>query len=263
MILRKTVLATMAFLAIGPGFVSADNILLLGDTDAETQVQAALESAGHTVTFAGYYYDWDGVTPNVNDFDVVVFLNGEDYGYALEPAAATALDSFVAGGCGLVMTEWTAYDVCSDYKGAIIAGLLPVTMGDCGDYGYGDTWTVQDPGHALASGLPASWTDEAGWSTVTTKPGASVIVTGTDGNPLVVTSSAEGGRVVYLNHDMTYTTDTMTSESLQLIVNAAEFASCAEQQIADPIPTVSWLGIAFLASLIGLTAVWVLRHATR
>jgi len=248
------------FLSIAPLSVGADNVLLLGDDDAETQVQAALEAAGHTVTFAGIYYDWDGVTPAVTDFDVVVFLNGYDYGYALQPAAATALQSFVAGGCGLVMTEWTAYDVCNDYKGAIVANLLPVTMPDCGDYGSVDTWTVDDPGHPLTAGLPASWTDDAEWSTVVPKAGSVVVVSGTDGNPMVAYSNALGGTVVYLNHDMTYSTSIINANALQLIVNGAEYASCAIRQPGEPIPTVSQWGIVLMSLILITAAFWRIRR---
>jgi len=246
--------------AVGVSPVAADNIMLLGDEDAETQVQAALEAAGHTVTFAGIYDEWDGITPAVSNFDVVVFLNGYDYGYELLPAAATALQGFVAGGCGLVMTEWTAYDVCSGYKGAIVEGLMPVTMSDCGDYGYDETWTVDSPGHPLVTDLPASWSDPAGWSTVTPKTGTTVVVSDSVGNPMVAYSNASGGTVVYLNHDMTYTTSSMTSESLQLIVNAAEYASCAAL-IGVEVPTLRGWGIAILMLSLATIAIWSIKRA--
>jgi uncharacterized membrane protein len=243
-----------------PLFAAADNVMLLGDTDAELQIQPALEAAGHVVTFAGTYYNWDGVTPNVADFDVVVLLDGYDYGYALQPAAATALQGFVASGCGLVTTEWMAYDVCQGYKGAIVGDLLPVTMPVCGDYGEVDTWTVIDPSHPLVAGLPASWSDDAGWSTVTAKSGAEVVVSGTAGNPMVVTSDAAGGTVVYLNQDMTYTTTTINANAVQLVVNATEYASCAEQ-VPDAIPVLSGWGIVLMSILVIMGAAWAFRRA--
>jgi len=258
----KTILkiAIVFFLSLVPLTVRADNVLLLGDGDADPQVQAALEGAGHTVTYAGRYYEWDGVTPAVTDFDVVVFLDGYYYGYPLQAAAATALQSFVAGGCGLVMTEWTAFDVCEGDKGAIVSSLMPVTMSDCGDYGYSDTWTVDDPSHPLTAGVPASWNDDAGWSTVAPKMGSVVVVSGTGGNPMVVYSNASGGTVVYLNHDMTYSTSTINSNALQLIVNAAEYASCAQVEAGEPIPTVSQWGMVLMSLLLMATAIWSIRR---
>jgi hypothetical protein len=235
-------------------------VLLLGDTDAETQVQAALEAAGHTVTFGGVYYDWDGVTPNVTGFDVVVLLNAYDYGYPLQATAATALQAFVAAGGGLVLTEWTAYDVCSGYKGAIVDALMPVTMPDCSDYGDDDTWTVDILGHPLVAGLPSSWTDAAGWSTVTTKPGATVVVSGTAGNPMVVYWSAPGGTVVYINHDLTYTTSPISAEGIQLIINAAGYASAAAAAAGAAVPTLSAWGILVAVLSLAIAAVWSLRR---
>jgi hypothetical protein len=203
------------------------DVLLLGDGDAQTQVQPALETAGHSVTYGGYYADWDGVSPAASDFHVVVLLDGHSYGYPLMPAAATALDAAVAAGTGLVLTEWTAYDVCSGYKGAIVGNLMPVTMSDCNAYSAGASWLINDQYHPLADGLPAvgTWYDDAGWSTVSLKPGSiAVISDGSSFNPMASYSNAAGGTVVHLNHDMTYTVPLINADSLQLVVNAASFA---------------------------------------
>ena len=155
--------ALLTLLVCGP-IVGAVDVLLLGDDYAETQVQVALEAAGHVVTYAGLYFEWDGVTPDVSDFDVVVFLDGYEYGHELQPMAATALESFVAQGHGLVMTEWVAWDVCVFNKVLAVRNLMPVTMPDCNDYDAGETWTVLDPNHPLAAGVPPTWTDERYWS---------------------------------------------------------------------------------------------------
>jgi hypothetical protein len=253
-------IVVMIAIVAAPLCANADNVLLLGDGEAELEVQPALEAAGHTVTFGGIYYEWDGVSPDVNAFDVVVLLDGYDYGSALQSTAATALQSFVAGGCGLILTEWTAYDVCQGYKGAIIGDLLPVTMSDCGDYGDVDTWSVDLPTHPLVAGLPASWSDDAGWSTVTSKTGATTVVSGAAGNPLVVTSDAAGGTVVYLNHDMTYTLTPIHPNAMQLILNAVDYASCAFQPPAEQIPTISPVGAALMMVLFVLVAVVIIRR---
>ena len=41
--------------------------------------------------------------------------------------SAHYLAQFVAQGCGLLLTEWTAYDVCSEYKTGTIADLMPTS----------------------------------------------------------------------------------------------------------------------------------------
>ncbi len=199
-------------------------VLLLGDGDAEDQVQPALEAAGHTVTLVDYYYDWDGVTPDLDDFDMVVLLDGYDYGYELQEAAASALQSFVARGCGLLMTEWTAYDVCEEDKTGAIADLLPVSSAPDCDYDYDLTWLVT-ASHVLTAGVPTSWTDGASSSEVQPKPGTLVVMRTDSDIPLLSYSTLAGGNVVHLNHTMTYDTSTIEPNALQLIVNAVNFAS--------------------------------------
>ena len=198
-------------------------VLILGDGEAETQVQAALEAAGHQVTVIPYYYDWDGVTPDIDSFQVVVLLDGEAYGDELQAAAGTALEAFVAKTCDLLITEWTAYDVHSDDKTGPIADLMPAISPD-NDYDYGFNWNVMST-HPLTDGLPASWWDDAASTYVDPKPGAIALIRGDDQIPLLTYSNMAGGRVTHLNHDMTYTTDTIEANALQIIVNAVESAT--------------------------------------
>jgi uncharacterized repeat protein (TIGR01451 family) len=212
---------------------SSAQVLLLGDGSAEAEVQAALEAAGHVVTLVDYYYDWDGVTPDVDDFDVVVLLDGYDYGYELEEAASAAVESFVAKGCGLILTEWTAYDVCYEDKTGVIADLMPVTSAPDCDYDYDLPWIVTGS-HALTSGVPSDWTDEYGMSFVEPYPGTFVLARTLDGDPLLSYSTRSGGVVVHLNHDMA-SAPPIEPNALQLLVNAVAFAaaSCPETVDAD------------------------------
>ena len=198
-------------------------VLLLGDGDAEDEVQTALEAAGFDVTLIDYYYDWDGVTPDVNDFDVVVLLDGYDYGYELYEAAGDALQAFVAKGCGFVMTEWTAYDVCGGSKAGAVADLMPVTSAPDCDYDYDLPWLVTGT-HALTSSVPASWPDVAASSLVDPYPGTIVLVSTPVGTPLLSFSTENGGTVVHLNHDMAYDVS-IEPNALQLLVNAVGFSA--------------------------------------
>jgi hypothetical protein len=242
----------MVLVCFSTTLASAANVLLLGDTDAETQVRPALESAGHTVTFGGIYYDWNGVSPNPASFDFIVVLNGADYGYDFTAGAKTAMKNFVQAGKGMLFTEWTAYDVGKAYKSEDpTGGLLPVTYD--GGYGYGDTWSVVDPGDPLVAGVPANWYDPAGYSDVVAKPGTRVLVTGTGGNPLFSYSTENGGPVFHLNEDMTYTATTVDPNAMRLLVNA----------VGAPVPTMSRWGTLILLALLGLSAVYALRRRQR
>lgn len=228
------------------GEARAANVLLLGDNGGETEVQTALENAGHDVTLVNPYYDWDGVNPSAGDFDVVILLNGEDYGSPLQAAADAAIERHVRRGCAFVATEWVAWDVCEGNKSSDLGALLPVTSAPDCDFDYGDTWTVAAPGDPLANGLPAQWTDDAGYSIVTPRPGATVIVTGTDGNPMLTRWERFGGPVIHLNHDVTYTTTQVDANALQVLVNAAD-TPC--RPIA-PAPASSAAGLAAMVVLL-------------
>jgi hypothetical protein len=108
---------------------------------------------------------------------------------------------------------------------------MPVTMSSCSSYGYSNTWTVLNAAHPLTNGVPASWSDNAGWSTVSAKSGSTVLISGSASNPLLTFSRENGGTVIHINHDMTYTTDTIDANALQLIVNAVQYSSgCRQSQ---------------------------------
>src|ERR1035438_3647514 len=108
--------------------------------------------------------------------------------------------------------------------------LLPVTEPVYGE-GSAAVWTVTDPNHPILAGLPAQWSDGAGFSFVVAKSNATVLVQNTNGVPLVTVSEAAGGTVVHLNHDMTYTITALGPEIRQLIVNAVTFAGHLQSAI--------------------------------
>lgn len=230
----------------------AANVLLLGDDGSETEVQQALENAGHTVISGGLYWEWDGSNPRLDTLGAMIYLDGVDYTKTLGESAAVAVNDFVARGCGLILTEWTAYNY--DNEQAVIKDLIPV-FSPSGDYGESDTWAVQDTGHPLTQGVPNSWADSvAGWSSVTAKTGTVVLITGTDDNPLLSYSTANGGTVVHINHDLAYSEEPINPNALQLIVNAANYASCSDSPppTATAVPTLSqWAMIIMSLMLTG------------
>ncbi len=213
--------------------VGAD-VLLLGDGGSETQVQSALEAAGHLVTFAGPYSTWDG--SGLGSVDTVIYLDGVNYGLGLTPAADAALAAFVTSGGRLVMTEWTAYDEFQNHVGPQVSQLMAINS-PTGAFGSNTTWTVALPNHPLAAGLPSSWSDAAGFSSfVVAHPNATVVITGNSGYPMLAYRADVGGAVVHVNHDMTYTTPTIDPNALQILVNAVEAAiltDCNGNGVAD------------------------------
>ncbi len=211
-------------LSVWMGNAQAANILLLGDgTSADTQVENSLQTAGHTVTLADYRF-WNGATPvlNTTTANIVIALN-DNGGVDYTSGGAAAITSFINAGGSFLTTAWTMYDINATKK-TFLSSLLPVT--DYSGYAYtGDTWTVAQASHPLASGLPASWSSNAGWETITAKTGAQVIISGT-GKPLFTCiDNAGGGVVMYLNHDMSYTVGAIEANTLKIMSNAASLAA--------------------------------------
>ncbi len=213
---RNFVLSGLAAAIVACPLAAATDVLVLGDGGSEPQVIAALQAAGHAVTDAGPYEFWDG--SGLEGMDAVVFLDGVNYGDGLTPQADAALAAFVAGGGRLVMTEWTAFDVAYDLLGGEIAQLMAVTY--AGAFDDGNTWTVALPFHPLAAGVPSMWSDAAWFSVVVADPASTVVITGTNGNPLLAYRTDSGGAVIHLNHGMAFAMGEIHPNALQLLVNA-------------------------------------------
>jgi hypothetical protein len=199
-------------------------VLLIGDGDGDALVQETLETAGHTVLYAGSHWEWDGVTPDISTCDVALFLDGNNPGYVMDPVAQTALVDFMAAGGGLVITEWAAYDTFyDDFACPAISPALPVVSLD-GDVEDETMWTVLDPMHLLAAYLPSSWEQYSGFSIAEAVPEATVVVEDPAGVPLVTYRDDLAGLVVHLNHDVIDTSGELNARMRRLFDNAVRFA---------------------------------------
>jgi hypothetical protein len=205
--------------------IEPKRVFLLGDTDAEDQVTEALEAAGHEVTFAGHYAEWDGMNPSPEGHDVILFLEGRSYGQPLLPAASGAILDYVRRGGGLIRTEWGAWSAPYKEEPEPVDDLLPVAALPGGDYDYASRWKAEKSRHPLTFGLPETgWTDGAGYTYLEPRRGAKVVLMGNEVVPMLTWDREWRGRVVHLNHDMTYWTDEVSRQALDLLLNAVEFA---------------------------------------
>ena len=200
-------------------------VLLLGDGDpgSSAQVGEALVRAGHEVSHGGDYWEWDTVEHDPEDHDVVVWLEGDSYGSPLIPTSEEALLAFVAGGGGLIRTEWGGYSA-EGYEDEPLNVLLPAKPRAGSPYGYEPRWTVSDARHPLAFGLPRRFRGDGGFSYLDLAPKATSPLSGYGVVPMAAVSDESGGRVVHVNHDITYTTDEIAPTILDLLVNAVEYA---------------------------------------
>ena len=233
--------------------VPSGDVLLLGDGGSEIYVGTALLYAGFDVTFGGFYSYWDGAFPPLENFSTVVFLDGVEFGDSLYAETSTALSNFVSGGGGLVVTEWTSYDVLQNNLDATFASLMPVVQ-PVSDEKPGGEWTLMEPGHPIASSLPATWSDGSTFSVVEAVEGAQVLATGPNDVPMVTEKSVGTGKVVHVNHSLAYDTTSfndlgyVTPYALRLIVNAAAYTMGAAPPYPDDSGDVLILGDAFTES---------------
>src|SRR5690606_8763677 len=117
-------------------------VLYLGDAgDNASTIYDYLVAEGFDVTDAAPFYEWDGVSPDVNDFDVVVYLEGHDYGEVLLEDANTALSAWMLAGGTVIRSEWIAFVLSDEVElQTDFDQYLPVQAPDS-DYDYSPQWT--------------------------------------------------------------------------------------------------------------------------
>ncbi len=232
--------------------VKASYILLLGDDYSETIIAPYLTNNGHQVTIDGIYYEWDGDIPS--ETEVIIYLNGYDYGYDLGEygdalAANNAILDFVAGGGGLIFTEWYAYDE----KTEPVDALMPVTYN--GDYYYQASWYVSAGQHnhfLLEDLLSTEFVEGDGsedtYSDVVTRSGTHVVMDDGNGIPLLSYTDQHGGKVIHINDGMSYD-DEISNEILSIINRSVMYAAQPPISVTEP-PVIIFIGTALFLLII-------------
>ena len=204
-------------------------ILILDDGDSNAtpalQIATYLEGAGFDATIGPHYEDYldgddDELDPVASDFAVIIWLEGTDFGEDISEAMDTSLVNFVNNGGTLARTEWAGWSIGPDASDDdLIDQLMPVITPNQA-FAFGTTWNVVDNMHPLTTGLsPVADIDGAGFTTVTANAQATVVVESNNGIPLVSVQDFGLGKVVHINHDITYSVETVHSEVLQVFAN--------------------------------------------
>jgi hypothetical protein len=173
-------------------------------------IYEALVDAGFDVTDAAPFYEWDGVSPDVNDFDVVVYLQGADWEDTnLLPAADAALTAWMLAGGTVIRSEWVAYEIGQFLMDETdFDQYMPVeATGGPTDYEYNTTWTVDLEDDLLVAGVPATWVSAGGGCTPVEAEADAVVVAVSDLCGPALTYKAfgtNGGRVIHINDDFSH-----------------------------------------------------------
>src|SRR5205823_3440371 len=114
-------------------------VLLLPDTDAggSATLANAMRNAGMAVTIAPTpAFQYTGKNPASAGFDTVVILSGDATSSKTDMAVGGQQEvvDFVAGGGGLVLSEWAAFQVASGrwqtLKPLVLLGRAAATTGN-------------------------------------------------------------------------------------------------------------------------------------
>lgn len=200
-------------------------VLVLSDDGTEAHVGAVLAAAGVDTVMGPLWYEYEG--EDLHLYDAVVLLTGYDYYNQMTDTAMARLTQYVAGGGGLVTTEWLAY---YGSRNRMLTDILPILESD--DYDYEAETLRPVPGHGLVRSLPDAMPTGPDWTWVTLIPDttaakqARVAVTGDLGGPAVVTGVHGNGRTVAWGMAGVYEGDDIwTPEVEQLLVRIVSWAA--------------------------------------
>ncbi|HUF26587.1 MAG TPA: hypothetical protein VMM18_06365 [Gemmatimonadaceae bacterium] len=205
-------------------------VLILGDDRTEDSVSTILTAAGIPIRMGGPYWEYDG--SGLADVSAVILLTGWEYFEDMPEAAQHAIVAFVAGGGGLMTTEWMLYNLHYQYgKQDIVAAIAPALYGD--DYEYqGEHYSRLIAGHPVAQGLPQSFETRPDWTSVVTMADpapakqAQVVFGGSVSGDAVIAGRHGEGRTVHWSMAGEYNgQDIWSVEVRQLLVNIAKYIS--------------------------------------
>jgi hypothetical protein len=213
---------------VGPGS-QPGAVLILDDDSTQVSASAILSAAGFDVTQGGHYWDYTGT--NFSAYDLVILLDGYDYGNSVPDSVQQGLLDFVSAGGVLLTTEWLTYD---DDLSLILPALPLAYDGDYCDSGAGtcpETYTKVAT-HAITAGLPASFVTPADWTYSYTSLNASststnvkVLFTGSTSGDALAIGDRGSGHIIHWNMAGVYGgADIWDSNTQKILTNIADFA---------------------------------------
>ncbi len=110
-------------------------------------------AAGCNVTIADLDQNYNG-SPDPNNFDVVIILDGEGYDFGMPDPGQTAIVNFVQNGGGLIIFEWVAYEYSAG-RYQLMGDLIPIPRSSGAE--ASETWTVIET-HPVTDGVASSFT---------------------------------------------------------------------------------------------------------
>jgi len=222
----------LAFLihACGKDSVSSNRgpakVLVLEDGGTEDTLYMVLEAAGCEVTRGGLYYEYTNT--DFSEFDLVILLNGVDYGETVEDSIQQALKDYVTDGGVLLTIEWMLEEGYYD----ILESFIPVAYGD--DYSYTSETYVKMANHPITANIPDTFMTTSDWALVymvelddasTESTNRTVLYKGLEGGPALIIGDLGAGHTIHWAMAGEYRgSDIWTEEVKQIFVNIANYS---------------------------------------
>ncbi len=165
--------------------------LVIGDGDTEHDVVQLLIESGLESVEVVDDSDFEGGDPALDDFELVVLLDGVNSGDDMPASGQTALVDFVQNGGGLILFEWITYEIS---RGRYLT-LEPLTrlVRDGAQSGVFQYSKISK--HPVTLGVNHHFSVETG-SNVGGASGGMTLVSSGETGPAVVVSEIGDGRVV-------------------------------------------------------------------
>jgi hypothetical protein len=197
-------------------------VLIIGDGGTEITLEAILTAAGYTVTIVDDDAIYDGTNPGPELFDLVILLDGPDYGDDMPANGQTALVNYVQNGGGFMVTEWIAWEI-SMGRYQSMTDIIPLTRS--GGYSGFDTYAVVES-HPITEGVSSSFEIETGGNIGAANSGT-VLVQGSTTGDAVVIKEFGSGRIVEFSSAGNYEgLDPFSNPDMQLLfINAVRWTS--------------------------------------
>ena len=148
---------------------SGGRVLLLADEDgaSTTALANSIAGAGFLVTMRpAPEFTWDGTNPTLDEYDLVIHLNGNTFseGQTLSAAAQSTLVDFVRGGGAYIGSQWNSYEATGEQgvmQDLVLAGFPGSVEENCASCPITYSIVPEHAAHALVSGIPSTFTFEA------------------------------------------------------------------------------------------------------
>jgi hypothetical protein len=196
-------------------------------------------------------YTWDGTNPALDEYDVVIHLNGNTFGegQALSATAQSALVDFVMNGGAYVGAQWNSYEATGAQgvmQDLVLAGFPGSVEENCASCPITYSIAAGQEAHALVAGLPSEFTFEAdghmgGPQVEFGSEPSTVIMQLPSGTPGVLVRNLGAGKVVNFsfapNYSLAGEGHTLQDGNVrQLYVNAVQWALDGSTQTPSKAP---------------------------